>query len=124
MVPVTIPQGVKSGQQLQIELQGSAGDQGQGQGGDGAVTEEEALVGAPASVQDIERRVNQEPSSQPAAVEASATATGHLETTVSPWAEVIDEASGNVYYYNSVTHKTCWERPAVLTQSADGRQET
>lgn len=76
----------------------------------GALTEEEALVGAPASAEDIEQQVNVEPKA------AEVSALDHPGSATSTWKEMREEASGNVYYYNSVTHETTWDRPAELSE--------
>ena len=52
-------------------------------------------------------------------------------TTVSPsdraempghsasWKEVRDEATGSIYYYNSVTSETSWDRPIELSDDKE-----
>jgi len=39
------------------------------------------------------------------------------------WVEVVDESSGQVYYYNTMTQETSWEKPEVdLAATADSTQ--
>lgn len=42
----------------------------------------------------------------------------HSASKISSWKELRDEASGNVYYYNSVTGETTWDRPVELSDVA------
>jgi hypothetical protein len=47
---------------------------------------------------------------------ATATTTADNETSqdASAWVEATDPSSGNIYYYNSATGETSWERPSAL----------
>ncbi|ORM41783.1 uncharacterized protein BXIN_0606 [Babesia sp. Xinjiang] len=39
-----------------------------------------------------------------------------------PWKELIDPSTGSVYYWNTVTSETSWERPVCAELSADAPQ--
>jgi hypothetical protein len=52
------------------------------------------------------------------AVAASAALTASAPPLPPHWAEVLDASSGNVYYHNTLTGKTSWERPS---EAAAGR---
>lgn len=39
------------------------------------------------------------------------------------WTEVIDEESNSVYYYNTVTNQTSWEKPTELTTEVEKEWE-
>mmetsp|Transcript_12886 Transcript_12886/g.27163 ORF Transcript_12886/g.27163 Transcript_12886/m.27163 type:complete len:783 (+) Transcript_12886:176-2524(+) len=40
-------------------------------------------------------------------------------TQGSQWVETTDPSSGNIYYYNTITAETRWEKPAVLMEEDD-----
>ena len=79
---------------------------------------EQLLVEAPASFEDIERRASTEPQTESAAAEASvsddAGISSQSASMPSPWKAIHDNASGEMYYHNTVTQETTWERPAAL----------
>lgn len=87
---------------------------GGGESQDEAVTPvttvEEALVEPPVSAEDIELQATTEPQSK--SIAAKASTSDHSKTTEGPtkWKKVHDDASGEVYYYNSETRKTTWDR--------------
>ena len=84
-------------------------------GNEGELT---ALVESPSSAEDIERRASTEPQSPSAAVEAATsedlTIPSRALSMTLPWKEVHDKISGEVYYHNSATGETTWQRPAEL----------
>ena len=49
---------------------------------------------------------------------------GQAVATVSDWEEVLDESSGQVYYYNNANGDSSWEVPEGFGQAASGGEGT
>ncbi|CAJ1954685.1 unnamed protein product [Cylindrotheca closterium] len=65
---------------------------------------------------EVEVVASEEMKSSAPAVEEAAEETAGLATE---WEEVIDPNSGDIYYFNSVTNETSWERPSVEQMNGD-----
>ena len=82
--------------------------------GSSSAKTEEALVQAPASAEDIERQATEHDSISVPEVSVSEHSNTPAQTLPPGVEEIVDVASGNVYYYNSEMRDTTWERPSEL----------